>query len=84
LRAKPISCDDANAWPGVKEEVPFVDSDCHGNFIRHHWGSKEKTKGDLQTAVMQLMTQLLQKQVKQSMDSVVVQEMKTSTAAAGE
>jgi hypothetical protein len=71
---KSIACDDANAWPGSTEDVPLVQTECNGNFFRHHWGGKEKTRDELQNAVMQLLTQLLQEKVTKNIDKILVQE----------
>lgn len=63
------------SWPGAPEEYPGrIISNCHGNFFRHHTLNKLKPKDEFQNAVMQLVGQMLQKEVKQDLDKIWIKE----------
>jgi hypothetical protein len=61
-----IPCDDAVGWPGFAKEVeshnPGI-SDCNGNFVRHYTIGKDQVKTASSNAVMQALSDVLQKKL---------------------
>ncbi|KAH8712016.1 hypothetical protein GQ44DRAFT_713973 [Phaeosphaeriaceae sp. PMI808] len=59
-----IPCDDAVGWPGFRKDVEDANpdiSDCNGNFVRHYTIGKDKVKTASSVGVMQLLGNVLQK-----------------------
>jgi hypothetical protein len=57
-----IPCNDAMGYPGIKEH-DWINSNCKGQFIRHHTIDKSWTKKSTETAMLQSFTDLLHKEL---------------------
>ncbi|KAF2027173.1 hypothetical protein EK21DRAFT_72543 [Setomelanomma holmii] len=72
-----IPCDDAVGWPGFKKDVesgnPGI-SDCNGNFVRHYTLGKGQVKTAGSFSVMQLLADVLQKNLLKEQDTMWVKE----------
>lgn len=72
-----IPCDDGVGWPGFKKDLerenPGI-ADCNGNFIRHYTVGKHKVKESTSTSIMQLLSEVLQKNILQQQDAVWYKE----------
>lgn len=70
-----IPCDDAMGWPGMMHEYEGqIMSDCNGTFFRHHTLRKDKTKESASSAVMQVLSEILQHELLEHKDKVWVKE----------
>jgi hypothetical protein len=55
------------SWPNATEQYPGrIITDCKGNFFRHHTLNKQEPKKEFQNSVMQMMAQMLQKEVREN------------------
>jgi hypothetical protein len=70
-----IPCDDAMGYPGITKHERIM-SDCRGQFIRHHTLDKAMTKTSTESAVMQGMADLLQRELLSNKDKYWVKEPK--------
>ncbi|KAH7377621.1 hypothetical protein BKA66DRAFT_571945 [Pyrenochaeta sp. MPI-SDFR-AT-0127] len=72
-----IPCDDGVGWPGFKKDMEGVNpgiSDCSGNFVRHYTIGKQKVKESASTTVMQILSEVLQKNLLQQQDALWYKE----------
>jgi hypothetical protein len=71
-----IPCDDAMGYPGITKHERIM-SNCTGQFVRHHTLDKPMTKTSTEVAVMQGITDLLQKELLNNKDRYWFKEPKT-------
>jgi hypothetical protein len=57
-----IPCNDAMGYPGIKDH-DWINSNCKGNFIRHHTIDKGWTKKSTEAPMLQSLTDLLHKEL---------------------
>jgi len=76
-----IPCDDAVGWPGFRKDMLFEGSpnqdvsDCNGNFVRHYTTiGKPRVKAAGAVSVMQMLSEVLQKNILASQGKVWYQE----------
>lgn len=66
-------------WPGMTQEYEgriSSDSDCNGNFFRHHTLNKQKPKESVSASFMQLLLQSVQKSIQENRDNLWIVESK--------
>ncbi|KAH7066567.1 hypothetical protein FB567DRAFT_261116 [Paraphoma chrysanthemicola] len=76
-----IPCDDAVGWPGFKKDAAGYNdalSDCNGNFVRHYTLGKDQAKTASSFGVMQLLGQVLQRNLLREQERVWVKEAEKS------
>lgn len=71
-----IPCDDAMGWPGFHADVTdpknldkYNIADCNGNFIRHYTLGKDQVKEATSTGIMQMLSELVQKNIFENPDA---------------
>jgi hypothetical protein len=73
-----IPCDDAVGWPGFQKELegnnPNI-SDCNGNFVRHYTLGKDQVKTASSNAVMQALSDVLQKTLLRDQERMWIKEL---------
>lgn len=56
-----IPCDEAMGYPGLKQNHGHILSDCNGRFVRHHTIDKAMTKTSTSDAMLNSLTDIMQK-----------------------
>jgi hypothetical protein len=82
-----IPCDDAVGWPGFKADVEGGNagiSDCNGNFVRHYTLGKAKVKTASSGAVMQVLSEVLQKSLLKNRERLWYEEPEQKKEEEGE
>ncbi|KAF1848822.1 uncharacterized protein K460DRAFT_375593 [Cucurbitaria berberidis CBS 394.84] len=68
-----IPCDDAVGYPGLAEHE-HINSNCTGQFIRHHTIDKAMTKRSTEVAMLQVLTDLTRKELLSKKETYWIRE----------
>lgn len=69
-----FSCDDANGYPGLKQDHPHIIDDCRGLFIRHLTIDKSWAKTNVNDVIMQTLAEIMQKTFRDNKEEFFINE----------
>jgi hypothetical protein len=63
-------------YPGLAKDHPHILSDCNGHFVRHHTIDKAMTKTSTDMAMLQTLTEIMQKTLRTNRQDYMLDEEK--------